>query len=69
MIMGEETPDNGTFKVGETVKIGYVDQSHKDLLDDKTIFEVLRYIKTKKMPKTGIRPAVLKDTPQDNRQY
>ena len=40
MIMGEETPDNGTFKVGETVKIGYVDQSHKDLLDDKTIFEV-----------------------------
>jgi sulfate-transporting ATPase len=40
MIMGEETPDNGTFKVGETVKLGYVDQSHKDLLEDKTIFEV-----------------------------
>jgi len=40
MIMGEETPDKGTFKVGETVKIGYVDQSHEDLLDDKTIFEV-----------------------------
>jgi energy-dependent translational throttle protein EttA len=40
MIMGEETPDNGSFKVGETVTIGYVDQSHKDLLDDKTIFEV-----------------------------
>ena len=40
MIMGEETPDNGSFKVGETVKIGYVDQSHKDLIADKTIFEV-----------------------------
>jgi len=40
MIMGEETPDNGSFRVGETVKIGYVDQSHKDLAADKTIFEV-----------------------------
>jgi ATPase subunit of ABC transporter with duplicated ATPase domains len=40
MIMGEETPDTGSFKVGETVKIGYVDQSHKDLIADKTIFEV-----------------------------
>ena len=40
MIMGEETPDNGSFKVGETVKLGYVDQSHEDLLADKSIFEV-----------------------------
>lgn len=40
MIMGEETPDTGSFKVGDTVKIGYVDQSHKDLLAEKTIFEV-----------------------------
>ena len=40
MIMGEETPDTGSFKVGSTVKIGYVDQSHKDLEADKTIFEV-----------------------------
>src|SRR5690606_4778119 len=40
MIMGEEKPDTGEFKVGETVKIGYVDQSHKDLIGDKTIFEV-----------------------------
>lgn len=39
MIMGEETPDSGSFKVGETVRLGYVDQSHKDLDDDKTIFE------------------------------
>lgn len=40
LIMGEETPDNGSFKVGDTVKIGYVDQSHKDLDEDKTIYEV-----------------------------
>ncbi|HEY9082603.1 MAG TPA: energy-dependent translational throttle protein EttA [Vicingaceae bacterium] len=40
LIMGEEQPDTGEFKVGDTVKIGYVDQSHKDLIDDKTIFEV-----------------------------
>lgn len=40
LIMGEEQPDTGEFKVGDTVRIGYVDQSHKDLLDDKTIFEV-----------------------------
>ncbi len=40
MIMGEEIPDAGTFKVGETVKIGYVDQSHGDLNPEKSIFEV-----------------------------
>jgi sulfate-transporting ATPase len=41
MIMGLEKPDNGTFKVGDTVKIAYVDQSHKDLLPDKSVFEVI----------------------------
>lgn len=40
MIMGEETPDNGNFKVGDTVKLGYVDQSHQDLDPEKSIFEV-----------------------------
>ncbi|MGE0561479.1 MAG: energy-dependent translational throttle protein EttA [Flavobacteriales bacterium] len=40
MIMGEETPDSGTFKVGETVKIGYVDQAHAELDPSKSIFEV-----------------------------
>ncbi|GAB4252146.1 MAG: energy-dependent translational throttle protein EttA [Vicingaceae bacterium] len=40
LIMGEEKPDTGTFKIGETVKIGYVDQTHKDLDPEKTIFEV-----------------------------
>jgi len=39
MIMGEEKPDGGTFKVGDTVKIGYVDQAHSDLDPNKSIFE------------------------------
>ncbi|MBN8696843.1 MAG: energy-dependent translational throttle protein EttA [Bacteroidetes bacterium] len=41
MIMGQETPDKGEFKVGPTVKISYVDQSHKDIDPDKTIYDVL----------------------------
>ncbi|MFT5167357.1 MAG: sulfate-transporting ATPase [Saprospiraceae bacterium] len=41
MIMGEEQPDSGTITVGETVKLAYVDQSHKDLVADKTIYEVV----------------------------
>ncbi len=41
MIMGEEEPDNGSIEVGETVKLAYVDQSHKDLLPEKTIYEVV----------------------------
>lgn len=39
MIMGEETPDKGTFEVGETVKIAYVDQNHKNLDPEKSIWE------------------------------
>ncbi|QNM86830.1 energy-dependent translational throttle protein EttA [Polaribacter pectinis] len=39
MIMGEETPDAGEFKVGETTKIAYVDQDHSDINPDKTIWE------------------------------
>ena len=35
LIMEQEKPDNGTFDVGETVKIAYVDQRHHDLLPDK----------------------------------
>ena len=38
LITGQETPDSGTFKVGETVKLGYVDQSRDSLDGDKTIF-------------------------------
>ena len=41
MIMGLEKPDSGDFKVGETVKISYVDQSHERLLPDQTIFEAI----------------------------
>ena len=41
MIMGELIPDGGEFKVGETVKIGYVDQTHDDIQPDKTVFEVV----------------------------
>lgn len=39
MIMGEENPDGGEFKVGETAKIAYVDQSHANINVDKTIWE------------------------------
>ncbi len=41
MMMGLEQPDSGTFRVGETVKTAYVDQSHKDLLPEKTVYEVI----------------------------
>ncbi|MEY4487167.1 MAG: hypothetical protein RL440_1712 [Bacteroidota bacterium] len=41
MIMAELTPDQGEFTVGETVKIGYVDQSHEDIHPDKTVFDVV----------------------------
>lgn len=41
MIMGEEQPDSGNVDVGETVKLAYVDQSHEDLVADKTVFEVI----------------------------
>src|ERR1035437_4900374 len=41
MIMKQETPDTGEFKVGSTVKIAYVDQSHTDIDPNKTIYEVL----------------------------
>ena len=39
MIMGLEKPDTGKVKVGDTVKLGYVDQSRDALSDDKTIYE------------------------------
>ena len=39
MIMGEETPDAGTFSVGETAKIAYVDQAHADIDPEKSIWE------------------------------
>ncbi|MCB9990359.1 MAG: energy-dependent translational throttle protein EttA [Rhodospirillales bacterium] len=39
MITGNETPDSGNFKVGDTVKLGYVDQSRDSLDDNKTVWE------------------------------
>ena len=39
LITGQETPDSGDFKVGETVKLGYVDQSRDSLDADKTVFD------------------------------
>jgi len=39
MIMGEEAADKGSFNVGETAKIAYVDQAHSDINPDKTIWE------------------------------
>ena len=41
LIMGLEKQDKGNFEVGDTVKIAYVDQNHKDLDPDKTIYEVI----------------------------
>ena len=43
MIMGLEKPDAGTFEVGETVKLAYVDQSHKDIKADESVFQVVSH--------------------------
>ena len=41
MIMNEEYPNSGDFKIGETVKIGYVDQRHKSIDPEKSVFDVV----------------------------
>lgn len=41
MIMGEEQPLTGTFEIGETVKIAYVDQAHSKMDPEKTVFDVI----------------------------
>ena len=41
MIMGMESIDKGTFEVGETVKVGYADQTHKDIDPNKTVYQVV----------------------------
>ncbi len=41
LIMGQETPDAGSFEVGETVKVAYVDQTHHDLVPEKSVYEVI----------------------------
>jgi len=41
LIMGLEKPDAGTFEVGETVKLGYVDQSHEAIDPQKTVYQIV----------------------------
>ena len=41
LIMGLDQPDSGTFVCGETVKLAYVDQQHKDIDPDKTVYQVI----------------------------
>ena len=41
LIMGLETPDAGSFETGETVKLAYVDQQHKDIEPGKTVYQVI----------------------------
>ena len=41
MIMGQESIDKGSFEVGETVKIGYADQTHKEIDPNKTVYQVV----------------------------
>mgnify|MGYP000289600767 CR=1 FL=1 len=41
LIMGQEKSDAGSFDVGETVKVAYVDQTHHDLLPEKSVYEVI----------------------------
>ena len=41
MIMGEEQPDKGTLELGDTVEIGYVDQTHKDIDPQQSVWEVV----------------------------
>ncbi|NCC71859.1 MAG: energy-dependent translational throttle protein EttA [Sphingobacteriia bacterium] len=41
MIIGQEKPDHGVFRLGETVKIGYVDQTHAEIDPEKTVWQVV----------------------------
>ena len=41
LIMGLEKPDAGSFEVGETVKLAYVDQSHRDIKPDETVYQIV----------------------------
>ena len=41
LIMGLEKPDTGTFEVGETVKLGYIDQQHAEIDPEKSVYEMI----------------------------
>jgi ATP-binding cassette ChvD family protein len=60
MIMGEEKPNSGEFKVGPTVKISYVDQNHKELEPNKTVYDVIS---------GGLDNIILGGRPMNSRAY
>ncbi|MBA3663251.1 MAG: energy-dependent translational throttle protein EttA [Bacteroidetes bacterium] len=60
MIMNEETPNSGEFKVGPTVKISYVDQNHKELDPNKTVYDVIS---------GGLDNIILGGKPMNSRAY
>jgi ATP-binding cassette ChvD family protein len=60
MITGAETPDSGTLKIGETVKLGYVDQSRDALDPDKTVWQEVSY---------GLDEILLGKRPMNSRAY
>ncbi|MBI2723195.1 MAG: energy-dependent translational throttle protein EttA [Bacteroidetes bacterium] len=60
MIMGEENPNSGSFKVGPTVKISYVDQNHKELEANKTVYDVIS---------GGLDNLILGGKPMNSRAY
>jgi energy-dependent translational throttle protein EttA len=60
MIMGEQQPTSGEFKVGPTVKISYVDQNHKELDPNKTVYDVIS---------GGLDNIILGGRPMNSRAY
>ncbi len=60
MIMGQESPNSGDFKVGPTVKIAYVDQSHASIDPNKTVYDVLS---------DGLENIILGGKPMNARAY
>lgn len=60
MIMGQEKPNSGDFKVGPTVKIAYVDQTHKAIDPNKTVYDVIS---------DGLENLMLGGRPMNSRAY
>ena len=60
MIMGQEKPNSGDFKVGPTVKIAYVDQTHKAIDPNKTVYDVIS---------DGLENLMLGGKPMNSRAY
>ncbi len=60
MIMGQEKPNTGEFKVGPTVKIAYVDQTHKAIDPNKTVYDIIS---------DGLENLMLGGKPMNSRAY